>query len=142
MPAIAAAPLFWGAVAGGGLSVAGSVIGGRSAANATKRAAQQQATEIDKQLAFEREQAAEDQRRWEETQKYNRDQAELQRQEDLRRYENSLAMERDRWATENRRWDAEQTRRAPYRATSVANMNQLAGQTAGASLADIARARR
>lgn len=122
-------------LAGGAIAGGTSVAAAKMSSNAAKRAGQQSAASIDQQIAFEREQAEEDKRRFEETQRFNREIYERERAEDLRRRNEDRALEMARW-------DAEQARRAPYRKASVENMNQLAAQTAGTSLADLASATR
>lgn len=71
MPAIAAAPLFYGAVAGAGISAGASLIGGKMQSNAANKAGDLQSKSNADALAFEKEQAKQDQERFEQTQQMN-----------------------------------------------------------------------
>ncbi len=92
MPAIAAAPLFWGAVVGAGATAASSVYGANKQSNSARDAANAQVTAANKAaelqsksaaeaLAFQREQAARDQQNYVGTQlaNYEQDTARQQR---------------------------------------------------------------
>lgn len=128
-----ATSLIVGSIIAGAVSSAGTVAAARSQAGAARRAGNQQAQAVDQQIDFEREQAAEDQRRYDETQARNREMYEQTRAEEQKRYEQDRALEMQRW-------DTEQTRRTPYRDVSVANLHDLDARTRrGSTLADLAR---
>lgn len=124
MPAIV-----WAAVIAGGAQVGGTLAQNRAA----RLAGQQQDRAFQTQMGFERQQADEDQRRWDETQRRNREMYDQTRAEEQRRYEADRALEAERWNTE-------QTRRAPYRQVSTEQLRDLHARTLrGNTLADLAR---
>lgn len=117
MPAIAAAPIFYAALAGGAATVATGAMANRAQGKSAKRAQQYQETADTRALEEARLQREEDRMRWQADQQFQAQQWGAQEEERLFRRgidERNLRLD-----------DERETRRAPYRQASLAAMSRL-----------------
>lgn len=115
--------------AGAGATAASTIYAAKKQSSAAERAGDLSAASIDQQMEMEQENEERRRMEWDQTQAENAARYETARLEEQRRFEISKAESEAVLAEDRRRYENEETRRAPYRAVSKDNLNQLSQLT-------------
>lgn len=122
MPAftLATAPI-WAAIVGGGAATAGTVYASKKASSSQRDAQAAQQSAIDKDIAFQREQADENKRQYDENMALQRQAFEAQQAEMNRQ----AAEEQRRFEIQRQDYDRRQANLAPYRDAGAISLGEL-----------------